>query len=101
MVVQRKGWGWRWREVKDWDLFVDGTERSTDSQKEGKKKFKDDSWVIWLTTWVVMLPFPGRGTHWRWGVVRETVLMTCVPIVLEETKENGRMILYFKHYLRF
>lgn len=33
----------------------------TDSGGEGKKKIKDDSWVIWLTTWVAMLHFLGEA----------------------------------------
>lgn len=38
----------------------------TDFQGEGKE-IKVDSSFIWLSTWVVELPFSGRGTSWRWG----------------------------------
>lgn len=51
--------------------------------EKGKKNVKDDSWVIWPTTWVMMLPFLGWGSLWRWEVLREAILVVHIPIVLE------------------
>lgn len=56
--------------MNGWDFFANGNHRTclcTDSQGEEKKEIKVDSSFIWLSTWVVELPFSGRGTSWRWG----------------------------------
>lgn len=75
-------------------LFVGGTDRTllcTDSLGEEKKKIKDDSWLIWLIIWVAVLPFPGRGKLWRWGIVREAILLNGILIIFELMKESSRM----------
>lgn len=93
MVALSRGWR-RGRGRKGWDLFVDETDRTllcTDSRGEGKEKIRDDSWLICLTVWVAMHSFPGRGTLWRWGIVREAILVNGILIILELRKESGRM----------
>ena len=103
MAAQSRGWWCRWREVKDGDLFAGGTHRTycvLILWEEEREKMKDDSYIIWLTTWM-----GGASISWE----RNALEMGSSE--REEThfdlysnsswiNESSRMI-YFKHSLTF